>query len=158
MKQIKDISPKGRKGDIAQLSLTNTDIIVSRAIFNLDYLERIVKILKKDIGKTNDIKLVEVQFIKPSYGYKDSEGRDLHAIIFRACTCDPRFVQGIENFTKYGIAIPDTGYFGIAPIKEVWPENFDMHGLPGLYELADNEDYLDWAEHIGTMPVKSEVR
>ena len=114
MKCITDLIPNDR-GAAAIVSLhtdgcMKEDTIINRAIFNLDYLERIIKELKKDIGKTKTRRLVEVQFVTSKFARINQIDRC--ALTFRARIHDkhkePELIKPVQ------------GYYAIGPIVNVW--------------------------------------
>ena len=117
MKCITDLIPNDR-GAAAIVTLhtdgcMKEDTIINRAIFNLDYLERIIKELKKDIGKTKTRRLVEVQFVTSRFARINQI--DKCALTFRACIKSPYDVfRNAENIK------PDQGYYAIGPIVNIW--------------------------------------
>jgi hypothetical protein len=114
MKCITDLIPND-KGAVAIVTLhtegcMKEDMIINRAIFNLDYLERVIKELKKDIGKTKKRRLVEVQFVTSKFARINQI--DKCAITFRARIHDknsePELIKPIQ------------GYYAIGPIVNIW--------------------------------------
>jgi len=91
----------------------NEDTIINRAIFNLDYLEKIIRELKKDIGKTKQRRLVEVQFVTSKFARINQI--DKCALTVRGCIKSPYDIpKNIENIK------PDQGYYVIGPIVNIW--------------------------------------
>jgi len=117
MKCIVDLIPND-KGACAIVSLhtegcMKEDMIINRAIFNLDYLEKVIRELKKDVGKTKERRLVEVQFVTSKFARINQI--DKCALTFRACIKSPYDIpKNIENIK------PDQGYYAIGPIVNIW--------------------------------------
>lgn len=110
MKCITDLIP-GDKGACAIVTLSNPDdTIVNRAIYNLDYLEKVIKELKKDIGRSKKRRLVEIQFVTSKYAKINSI--DKCAITFRG-----RVSEKYQDAEKEK---PDAGYYAIGPIVNTW--------------------------------------
>lgn len=108
MKPITDLIPED-KGSCCIVTLDpKTDKIVNRAIFNFDYLEKMIKEIKKTLPKSKDKKYVEIQFVTSEWARLNKI--DKCAITMRVRTNNPDIDP----------SYPPTGFYTLGPRVNCW--------------------------------------
>ena len=108
MKPIIDLIPEDC-GSCCIVSLDpKEDTIVNRCIYNFDYLEKMIKEIKKTLPKKKERRYVEVQFVTSKYA-------NINKIDRCALTMRVRSGNGDTNPTY-----PEAGHYALGPRVNVW--------------------------------------